>query len=128
MIYNILIVDDALFMRNMIKDIFADKKIFNIVGEAENGKEAINKYKELRPDLVTMDITMPEIDGIANGIAATREILKFDEEAKIVICSAIGQDQHIMDAIEAGACDYITKPPQSGDVLRIVKSILGIIP
>ena len=122
MSYKILVVDDALFMRNMIKDIFTDKKIFMIVGEAENGLEAIDKFKDLKPDIVTMDIVMPELD----GISATKKILELDKNAKIVMCSALGQEQLVMEAIEAGAKDFIVKPFQPTKALHIIKNILGI--
>ena len=122
MSYKILIADDALFMRNMIKDIFVDKKNFIVVGEAENGQEVISKYKELQPDIITMDIVMPELD----GISATKEIMKLNKDAKIIMCTALGQEQLVMEAIEAGAKDFIVKPFQPTKVLEIVKNILGI--
>ncbi len=102
---SVLIVDDAAFMRLTIKDII--KNIgFEVAGEAENGKECIKKYKDLEPDLVIMDITMPEMD----GIEALKEIRKLDNEANIVICSAMGQQKMVIEAIEAGAKDFIVKP------------------
>src|SRR5687767_8796335 len=101
----VLIVDDAIFMRNMIKDIFHDEQ-FEVVGEAANGVEAVDKYKEAKPDLVTMDIVMP----FKSGIEATREILAFDQNALIVMCSALGQESLVMEAIEAGAADFVVKP------------------
>jgi len=116
----VLIVDDAIFMRNMIKDIFAGGG-FEIVGEAANGLEALEKYKELRPDLTTMDIVMP----FKSGIEATREIVKHDPEAVIVMCSALGQESLVMEAIEAGASDFIVKPFKAEDVLSVVKKVLG---
>jgi len=116
----VLIVDDAIFMRNMIKDIFAAGG-FEIVGEAANGLEALEKYKELRPDLTTMDIVMP----FKSGIEATREIVKLDPQAVIVMCSALGQESLVMEAIEAGASDFIVKPFKAEDVLSVVKKVLG---
>ena len=116
----VLIVDDAIFMRNMIKDIFAGDK-FDIVGEAANGVEAVEKYKELKPDLVTMDIVMP----FKSGIEATREIVKADQAAVIIMCSALGQESLVMEAIEAGATDFIVKPFRGEDVLAVVKKVLG---
>lgn len=98
----ILVVDDAAFMRMMIKDIL-EKNGFEVVGEAENGAQAIEKYKELEPDLVTMDITMPEMD----GITALKEIRQMDSEAKVIMCSAMGQQAMVIDAIQAGAKDFI---------------------
>ncbi|AFV11318.1 chemotaxis response regulator CheY [Thermacetogenium phaeum DSM 12270] len=111
----ILIVDDAAFMRMMLKDILT-KNGYVVVGEAENGIAAVNKYKELRPDLVTMDITMPEMD----GITALREIRKFDADAKVIMCSAMGQQAMVIDSIQAGAKDFIVKPFQPERVLEAV--------
>src|ERR1700759_2390854 len=116
----VLLVDDAIFMRNMIKDIFSSGG-FEVVGEAANGLEAIQKYKELKPDLTTMDIVMP----YKSGIEATREIIKFDGKAVVVICSALGQESLVMEAIEAGAADFIVKPFRAEDVLAVVKKVLG---
>ncbi|SCG83439.1 Chemotaxis protein cheY homolog [Proteiniborus sp. DW1] len=116
----ILIVDDAAFMRMMIKDILT-KNGFDVLGEAENGAKAIDKYKELSPDLVIMDITMPEVD----GIQAVKEIKKIDSSAKIVMCSAMGQQAMVIEAIQAGAKDFIVKPFQADRVLEAVKKVLG---
>ncbi|MGB9792784.1 MAG: response regulator [Thermacetogeniaceae bacterium] len=116
----ILIVDDAAFMRMMLKDILT-KNGYTVVGEAENGAVAVEKYKELRPDLVTMDITMPEKD----GITAVKEIKAFDPNAKIIMCSAMGQQAMVIDAIQAGAKDFIVKPFQPERVLESVAKILG---
>ncbi len=116
----VLIVDDAMFMRSMLKDIFAGGD-FELAGEAANGLEAVEKYKELRPDLTTMDIVMP----FKSGIEATREIMKHDAKAVIVMCSALGQEALVMEAIEAGASDFIVKPFKSEDVLSVVKKVLG---
>jgi two-component system chemotaxis response regulator CheY len=116
----VLVVDDALFMRNMIKDIFASGG-FEVVGEAANGQEAVEKYQELHPDLVTMDIVMP----FKSGIEAVREILKADASAMVVMCSALGQESLVMEAIEAGALDFIVKPFRAEDVLAVVKKVAG---
>lgn len=116
----VLVVDDAIFMRNIIKDIFASGG-FEVAGEASNGLEAIEKFKELKPDLTTMDLVMP----FKNGIEATREILKLDNRAVVVMCSALGQEAMVMEAIEAGAVDFIVKPPRPEDVLAVVKKVLG---
>ena len=114
----VLIVDDAVFMRDMIKDIFSGGD-FEIVGEAVHGVEAVDKYKELKPDLVTMDIVMP----FKSGIEATKEILAFDEKATIIMCSALGQESLVMEAIEAGAADFIVKPFKADDVLAVVNKV-----
>lgn len=116
----VLVVDDSVFMRDIIKDIFAAGG-FSVVGEAGNGVEAVEKYKELKPDLVTMDLVMP----YRNGIDATREILRGDSKALVVMCSALGQETMVMEAIEAGAVDFIVKPPRAEDVLAVVKKVLG---
>jgi two-component system chemotaxis response regulator CheY len=116
----ILIVDDAAFMRMMIKDILS-KNGYVVVGEAQDGSVAIEKYKELKPDLVTMDITMPEMD----GIAALKEIKKFDSNAKVIMCSAMGQQAMVIDAIQAGAKDFIVKPFQADRVIEAIKKTLG---
>lgn len=116
----ILIVDDAAFMRMMIKDILT-KNGFEVVGEAADGSQALEKYKEVRPDLVTMDITMPEMD----GITSLKEIKKIDPSAKIIMCSAMGQQAMVIDAIQAGAKDFIVKPFQADRVLEAIKKTLG---
>lgn len=116
----ILIVDDAAFMRMMIKDIL-EKNGFQIVGEANNGLKAVELYKKERPDVVTMDITMPDMD----GIEAVKEIKAFDPAAKIIMCSAMGQQTMVMDAIKAGARDFIVKPFQPDRVLEAIKKITG---
>ncbi|GIP36822.1 chemotaxis protein CheY [Paenibacillus sp. J31TS4] len=116
----ILVVDDAAFMRMMIRDILG-KNGFEVVGEANDGHQAIEKFKELRPDLVTMDITMPEMD----GIQALKEIKKVDPNAKVIMCSAMGQQAMVIDAIQAGAKDFIVKPFQADRVLEAIKKTLG---
>lgn len=116
----VLVVDDAIFMRNIIKDIFASGG-FEVVGEASNGLEAVEKHRELKPDLTTMDLVMP----FKNGIEATREILKASPKAVVIMCSALGQEAMVMEAIEAGAVDFIVKPPRAEDVLSVVKKVLG---
>lgn len=116
----ILIVDDAAFMRMMIRDILT-KNGYEVVGEAQDGAQAIEKFKELLPDLVTMDITMPEMD----GIAALKEIRKIDSNAKVIMCSAMGQQAMVIDAIQAGAKDFIVKPFQADRVIEAIKKTLG---
>lgn len=117
---NILIVDDAAFMRMMIKDIL-EKNGYQVVAEAQDGAEAVEKYKEHSPDLVTLDITMPEMD----GITALKEIRNYDENAKVIMCSAMGQQSMVIDAIQAGAKDFIVKPFQADRVLEAIKKVLG---
>ncbi|WP_069997464.1 response regulator [Cellulosilyticum sp. I15G10I2] len=117
---SILIVDDAAFMRMMIKDILT-KNGYEVVGEADNGLKAVDKYKELTPDLVLMDITMPEM----NGIDAVKNIKAVDPGAKIVMCSAMGQQAMVIESIQAGARDFIVKPFQADRVLEAVRKVLG---
>ncbi|MGM8214479.1 response regulator [Bacillaceae bacterium W0354] len=116
----ILIVDDAAFMRMMIKDIL-EKNDFEVAGEAQDGVEAVDKYRELKPDLVTLDITMPEKD----GISALKEIMAEDPSAKVIMCSAMGQQAMVIDAIQAGAKDFIVKPFQADRVLEAIKKVLS---
>lgn len=116
----VLVVDDAVFMRMMIKDIL-EKNDFEVVGEATDGIKAIEMYKQERPDIVTMDIIMPEMD----GIEAVKQIRDFDPKAKIIMCSAIGQQGMVIDAIRAGARDFIVKPFQADRVLEAITKVLG---
>jgi len=109
---NILIVDDAVFMRTVLKNILV-KEGYNVVAEASNGVEAISKFNEHKPDIVTMDITMPEMD----GIVALGEILKIDAKAKVCMVSAMGQQQVILESVKSGAKDFIVKPFSPEDVL-----------
>ncbi|HRZ14287.1 MAG TPA: response regulator [Candidatus Omnitrophota bacterium] len=119
----VLVVDDALFMRRMLSDILKKEGI-EICGEAENGKDAIDKYGQLKPDLVTMDIVMPKIEEI-DGIGAVKEIIKADPQAKIIMVSAMGQHSLVVEAIQAGAKDFVTKPFQPSRVIEAVKRALG---
>jgi len=119
----VLVVDDALFMRKMLIDILK-KEGFEVCGEAENGKEAIEQYKQLKPDLVTMDIVMPKMDEI-DGIGAVKEIMKIDPQAKIIMVSAMGQHVLVVEAIQAGAKDFITKPFQPSRVTEAMKRLLA---
>ncbi|CAG9621854.1 response regulator [Sutcliffiella rhizosphaerae] len=116
----VLVVDDAKFMRLTIRNILTNSN-HTVIGEAENGKEAVALYRNHQPDLVTMDITMPEM----NGIEAVREILNEFPKAKIIMCSAMGQQRLIVDAIEAGAKDFIVKPFDENRVLEAIKRVLG---
>ena len=117
---NILICDDAAFMRMMIKDILT-KNGYNIVGEAENGLKAVEKYMETKPDLVMMDITMPEMD----GIQALKAIKAADAGASVIMCSAMGQQAMVIESIQSGAKDFIVKPFQPDRVLEAVKKVVG---
>ena len=117
---NILICDDAAFMRMMIKDILT-KNGYNVVGEAENGAKGVEKYNELKPDLVLMDITMPEMD----GIQALKKIKQTDPSANVIMCSAMGQQSMVIEAIQSGAKDFIVKPFQADRVLESIKKVLG---
>ena len=116
----ILIVDDIAIMRNVIKR-HLEKLGHTVVAEAENGHRAISQYKRFNPDIVTMDITMPDMD----GIEAVKEIKAFDPAARVIMCSAMGQQTMVMDAIRAGARDFIVKPFQADRVLEAIKKALG---
>ncbi len=115
----VLIVDDAVFMRMMVKDIL-EKNGYDVVGEAENGLVGVELYKETNPDIVTMDITMPEM----NGIEALKEIKKYNSNAKVIMCSAMGQQAMVMDAIKEGAIDFIVKPFNAERVLEALGKAL----
>ena len=117
---NILVCDDAAFMRMMIKDILT-KNGYNVAGEAENGAKAVEKYAELKPDLVLMDITMPEMD----GIQALKKIKESDPGATVIMCSAMGQQAMVIESIQSGAKDFIVKPFQADRVLEAVKKVVG---
>ncbi len=117
---NILICDDAAFMRMMIKDILT-KNGYNIAGEAENGAKAVEKYAELKPDLVLMDITMPEMD----GIEALKKIKAADANASVIMCSAMGQQAMVIESIQSGAKDFIVKPFQADRVIEAVQKVVG---
>jgi len=116
----VLICDDALFMRTMLSDIL-EQAGFEVVGQAETGSEAVRKYRELKPSLVTMDIIMPDM----GGIDAVREIVKEYPEANILMCSAMGQQALVIEAIQAGARDFVVKPFQPSRVLEAVQRVLG---
>ena len=117
---NILICDDAAFMRMMIKDILT-KNGYNVAGEAENGAKAVEKYAELKPDRVRMDITMPEMD----GIEALKKIKASDPSASVIMCSAMGQQAMVIESIQSGAKDFIVKPFQADRVIEAVQKVVG---
>jgi two-component system chemotaxis response regulator CheY len=117
---SVLVCDDAIFMRRMISDILMQAG-YQIAGEASNGVQAVELYEALKPDLVTMDIVMPEM----GGIDAVREIVRLDPQARILMCSAMGQQALVVDAIQAGARDFIVKPFQPGRVLEAVQRVLA---
>ena len=116
----VLICDDAVFMRTMVADILQQAG-FEVVGEAESGVQAVERYKQLRPDLVTMDIVMPDM----GGIDAVREICKHDPNARVLMCSAMGQQALVVEAIQAGAKDFVVKPFQPSRGLEAVQRVLG---
>ena len=120
MAQRILVVDDAAFMRMMLKDILT-KGGYEVCGEAADGIEALAKYNELKPDLVTLDITMPNKD----GIAALKDIKAADPSALCIMCSAMGQQSMVIEAIQSGAKDFIVKPFQAERVLEAVKKVVG---
>jgi len=116
----VLVVDDAIFMRNKIKSILEGAG-YEIIGEASNGREAVERFQVLKPDLTTMDVVMP----FKTGIEATKEILKLDGRAIVIMCSALGQESLVLQAIEAGAVDYLIKPFRPEDVLEVVGKALS---
>jgi two-component system, chemotaxis family, chemotaxis protein CheY len=111
----VLVVDDAAFMRKVVSDALS-KGGHEVIGEASNGAEAIARYQELRPELTTLDITMPEMD----GITALKEIMAMDPRARIIMCSALGQESKVLEAIKAGAKDFVVKPFKAERVLDAV--------
>ncbi|NMB02625.1 MAG: response regulator [Firmicutes bacterium] len=114
----VLITDDTAFMRMTLKNVI-EKNGYTVVGEAADGEQAVALYKELKPDMVTMDITMPKMD----GITAIKEIMKVDPQAKIIVCSAMGQKPMVIEALSAGAKDFLVKP---FDAERVVESLRKI--
>lgn len=116
----VLIVDDALFMRTMIKDILNGTGRYQVIGEAANGQEAIKKFQELQPDLITMDIVMPIMD----GIEAARTILKQDPTVKVVMVSALGQEPLVIESIASGAKDFVVKPFSAEKVLKVIDQVM----
>lgn len=119
MSHSVLVCDDAIFMRTMISDILSQAG-YEVVGEAETGTQAVERFSELNPDLVTMDIVMPGM----GGIDAVREILKIAPSARILMCSAMGQQALVIEAIQAGAKDFVVKPFQPSRVLEAVQRVL----
>ena len=119
MAYTVMLVDDAAFMRMMLKDILSNNG-FQVIGEAENGLVAVEKYPDLKPDITIMDITMPEMD----GLQAVKEIRALDPQAKIIMCSAMGQQTMVIEAIQSGAKDFVVKPFQPDRVLEAVNKAL----
>jgi two-component system chemotaxis response regulator CheY len=117
----VLIVDDAMFMRAIIRDILLNAGGFEIAGEAQDGEEAVRMHKDLKPDLITMDIVMPNMD----GIEATKKILSTDPAVKIVMCSALGQEPLIMESLAAGAKDFVVKPFSAEKVLKVIGSLVS---
>jgi two-component system, chemotaxis family, chemotaxis protein CheY len=116
----VLVVDDAAFMRKMVSDALVSGG-HEVVGEASDGVQALSQFQELRPDLTTLDITMPERD----GLAALKDILAFDPSAKVVMCSALGQESKVLEAIKSGAKDFVVKPFQADRVLEAVAKAIG---
>jgi two-component system chemotaxis response regulator CheY len=116
----VLVVDDAAFMRKMVSDALASGG-HEVVGEAGNGVEALSRYQDLRPDVTTLDITMPEKD----GLSALKDILSFDPTAKVVMCSALGQESKVLEAIKGGAKDFVVKPFQAERVLDAVAKAIS---
>ena len=116
----ILVVDDAAFMRKMVSDALT-KGGHEVVGEAGNGTEAVTRFQELKPELTTLDITMPEKD----GLTALRELIAIDPSAKVVMCSALAQESKVLEAVKAGAKDFIAKPFQAPRVLSAIDKVIS---
>jgi two-component system chemotaxis response regulator CheY len=116
----VLVVDDAAFMRKVVSDALNGGG-HEVIGEAANGVEAIARYQELQPDLMTLDITMPEMD----GITALKEIIAIDPRARIIMCSALGQESKVLEAIKAGAKDFVVKPFKAERVLDAAAKALA---
>lgn len=114
----VLIADDAAFMRMSIKNMLV-RNGYEVIGEAENGKEAVRKYKELKPDVVTLDITMPEMD----GLEALRQIKSYDPKANVIIVSAMGQQAMILEAISGGAKSFLVKPFNENHVIKTLRAL-----
>lgn len=114
----VLIVDDSEFMRRILKDTLCSNGL-TVLGEAANGQEGVQKYKEIRPDIVTMDISMPK----KGGVSAIKEIIEYDPDAKIIVVSSMGQDEYVLDALVAGAKDFIVKPFSDEDILGAIKKL-----
>ncbi|MBI1389515.1 MAG: response regulator [bacterium] len=117
---SVMIVDDAAFMRATLKDLIT-KGGYEVVAEAINGQEAVEKYKTFKPDVVTMDITMPEMD----GLESLKRIREIEPAAKVIMCSAIGQQANVLEAIKCGAKDFIVKPFQPDRVLEALKKVIA---
>ena len=116
----VLVVDDAAFMRKMVSDALT-KGGHEVVGEAGNGVEAVAQYQALKPEVTTLDITMPE----KNGLAALKEIISIDPGARVVMCSALGQESKVLESIKAGAKDFVVKPFQADRVIEAVGKALA---
>jgi two-component system chemotaxis response regulator CheY len=116
----VLVVDDAVFMRKVVSDALA-KGGHEVIGEAANGQEAVEQFQSLKPEVMTLDITMPEKD----GLAALKEIIAMDPQARIVMCSALGQETKVLEAIKAGAKDFVVKPFQPDRVLSAIEKAVA---
>ena len=121
--YNILVVDDAIFMRNILKKILHNHR-YKVVAEAATGREAVQQYKTFKPNLVLMDITMPD----QNGTDAVREIMEYEPQAKIIMCSAMAHKTNIIQAVSNGAKGFIVKPFEKSHIIEIVSGFIGVPP
>ena len=128
--YTVLIVDDISFMRLMIRKLLT-KSGYRVIGEADSREEAVKFYKKLRPDLVIMDICMPEeadtaaVSSRNSGVQAIKEIIAIEPEAIIIVCSALGYKDMVLDAMQAGAKHYLTKPFQHKELLAVIRKYLA---
>lgn len=118
--HKVLIVDDSRTSRKILRGILESHN-FEVVGEAVNGEEGVKLYKELKPELVTLDITMPVLD----GVSALKQIIEYDSNAKAVMVTAAGQQSNVVDAIKAGASEFVTKPFDENIIIDVITRILG---
>ncbi|WXR62124.1 response regulator [Peptostreptococcaceae bacterium AGR-M142] len=118
----IMVVDDALFMQNMLKNILEEME-YDVVGTASNGREALEKVQTLNPEIITMDITMPDMD----GIEALKEIKKINDKVKIIMCSAMGQKNFVLEAVQSGAVDFIVKPFERSKIAKALNNVETIL-
>jgi two-component system, chemotaxis family, chemotaxis protein CheY len=119
MAIKVMIVDDVVLARKMLREMFSGDR-FEVVAEATNGQEAVDQYRATKPDLVAMDIVMP----MMSGVVAIREILKIDPQAKIIVCTAVGEERLVREALDAGAKSFLVKPFQAEDVHKVVETVL----
>lgn len=125
MSYRMLVVDDSVFIRRVISDV-CNKIGIDVVGEAVDVEDAVEQFIKLRPDVVTMDIHMPSRDGLQTGIHATKAIKDINPDVKVIMVTALGHRKSVIQAIKAGANDYIVKPLEEDNLVRVIKKVLDL--